>query len=275
MSIILQALKKAEGNKDGEQEVKSFDQLPEPEPAAEPVEARRPPVLVIAVVFFLLVSLALVAYLIWQKNHVDTIPTSRAPTQEQQAGTVRRQAPPPVSVAPRPAAKPPAKTPSAISGAAAPLASQAPLPPTAATAPAVPAARPAPQPTPAPQTSSAGKVVTASEPLTLGPTELADRPGPAPAASPEPAAEETDSGAAELLDVPLLIEKPFEFQQAMPRISLDVHVYSDTPKRRFAIINMKKYRERDKIDTDLYLHTITPDGVVLQFRNELVKIRSQ
>lgn len=278
MSIILQALKKAEGKSDDDQEVQGFDQVPELQAAVNTEAGTKPPVLIIAVVFFLLVSISLVTWLVYQKSQSPpAVPVSSGTSRTTVAanGSVSREAPParqqPVPSANTGAAR-------GNPGATLPLARQA-APATAAdtpvTAPPQRSAKPATPPADT-EAGGGGKVVTAAEPLSLAPTEVPDRPGPA--AEAETPSSDSDDGNAldvDLLDVPLLIEKPFEFQQAMPKISIDVHVYSDDVQRRFAIINMKKFRERDKIEEGLYVHTITADGVVLQFRNELVKLRAR
>lgn len=280
MSIILQALKKTgQTPPDPQQD----DSSPAPADPATP-SPKRPPVQAIAVVFFLLVTVSLLVYLIINKNREPNPP----PVADSRLSTPVLAARPPAPVPP-PAARPVTGN----GGASAPLASEmAGRPPTALT-PAQPAPV-QPKPTPDP-TPGRGTVVTADRPLTLDPSEVPERvrplapvnarqpvrPTPKPLvaaptpAAPPPAPEPAPGPEVMLMDVPLLLEKPFEFQQSLPSISIDVHVYSDNPSRRFAMINMKKYREKDQIGQDLFLHTITPDGVVIQFRGELVKIPAQ
>ena len=72
--------------------------------------------------------------------------------------------------------------------------------------------------------------------------------------------------------VPLLLEKSSEFQQSMPKLNIDVHVYAKKRAKRFVLVNLRKYHEHDKIMEGLYLEEITSDGIILRYHNERVKI---
>jgi hypothetical protein len=75
----------------------------------------------------------------------------------------------------------------------------------------------------------------------------------------EPSVATPDQAAA----IPLLMETDFSFQQRVPDISIDVHVYSERSAERFVFINMQKYREGDETREGIMLEKIVQDGVVL------------
>ncbi len=52
----------------------------------------------------------------------------------------------------------------------------------------------------------------------------------------------------------------------IPSLHLDIHVYSDDPGSRFVFVNMRKYREGDRVDDGLHVERITVDGAVLVHR---------
>ena len=51
---------------------------------------------------------------------------------------------------------------------------------------------------------------------------------------------------------------------SLTELHLDVHVYSDVPIERFVFVNMKKYREGDRLREGPLLELITPQGIILQ-----------
>jgi len=60
---------------------------------------------------------------------------------------------------------------------------------------------------------------------------------------------------------------------SLPPLHLDIHVYSEKPAERFVFINMRKYREGEKLNEGPTINTITDEGVVLrhQGRDFLLK----
>jgi general secretion pathway protein B len=60
---------------------------------------------------------------------------------------------------------------------------------------------------------------------------------------------------------------------SLPPLHLDIHVYSEKPAERFVFINMRKYREGEKLNEGPMINTITDEGVVLrhQGRDFLLK----
>jgi general secretion pathway protein B len=68
--------------------------------------------------------------------------------------------------------------------------------------------------------------------------------------------------------IPLITEMPVDLQQALHALRVDVHVYADAPANRFVMINLRKYREADRVNDDLYLERITREGMVLIWRGQ-------
>ena len=52
----------------------------------------------------------------------------------------------------------------------------------------------------------------------------------------------------------------------LPR--LDLHVWSEEPRNRFIMVNLKKYREGEKLHSGLVLEEILPDGMVMSYQGE-------
>ena len=51
---------------------------------------------------------------------------------------------------------------------------------------------------------------------------------------------------------------------ALPDLHLDVHVYSVTDGERFVFVNMKKYREGERLREGPLIESITPQGIILR-----------
>lgn len=110
---------------------------------------------------------------------------------------------------------------------------------------------PAPQPTAEP---------TSPEPSPfIAPSEPEPAPEPVTIAAPPP-----------VVAVRPLKEMPPAFRNEFPRITLDVHVYDANPLRRFALLNGRKYRETDTLIEGPRVIEITPQGVVVEYRNSKV-----
>ena len=61
--------------------------------------------------------------------------------------------------------------------------------------------------------------------------------------------------------------------QTLPRLTLDVLVYSDVPAERLVFINGRKYVEGQTLDGDAVVEQITPDGAVLQHQGKRIVLR--
>lgn len=55
----------------------------------------------------------------------------------------------------------------------------------------------------------------------------------------------------------------------LPGMHLDIHVFSNNPAERFVFLNMRKYREGETTREGPAIHSITPEGVVLNHRGTL------
>jgi general secretion pathway protein B len=82
----------------------------------------------------------------------------------------------------------------------------------------------------------------------------------------EPAPEKAAAKASKTTRVPLLAELPASFRQSLPRLTVNIHVYSPKPASRFVLVDMKRYREGQTLDGGIRLERITPDGMVLQWQ---------
>lgn len=63
-------------------------------------------------------------------------------------------------------------------------------------------------------------------------------------------------------------ELPLEFRNSLDLPHLDLHAYSDAPQNRFILVNLKKYREGETLESGLLLEEILPDGMVMSYRGE-------
>ena len=110
-----------------------------------------------------------------------------------------------------------------------------------------------------------------------------ETPGPLPAASsPEPSPTASGSKSPPQLlvpsvqpadEIPYLEDMSTEFQQKIPTLSFSGHVYSDEPGLRMIMINDAVAREGDPVGTELTLHEITADGVVMRFQETRFRVK--
>ncbi len=92
---------------------------------------------------------------------------------------------------------------------------------------------------------------------------FAPRPAPAPATMPAPASTARVQELAEL--------SPSQ-RNAVPAMTFSFHVYSADPQRRTIIINNRRLREGDSIDTGVDLQEITEDGVIITMDGRRIHI---
>lgn len=101
---------------------------------------------------------------------------------------------------------------------------------------------------------------TAVTPLDMSPS-LAEQDTPDQvAARPEQPAAATPP----LQPVPLLRQLPLSFQQSVPAMNVDVHVYLNAPNKRFVFINQRRYRQGERTTEGPVVEEIISDGVVLR-----------
>jgi general secretion pathway protein B len=77
----------------------------------------------------------------------------------------------------------------------------------------------------------------------------------------------TNEQTAEVL-LPTLEALQLRGLVSLTELHLDVHVYSDVAIDRFVFVNMKKYREGDRLREGPLLESITTQGIVLQYSGQ-------
>lgn len=133
------------------------------------------------------------------------------------------------------------------------------------------ASRPAPAKETAAATSPpapkvAGTVTRAEKPLEAeAPVPESPAPVPAPVAR-QPAA--TAPPAESAARLPYWDDLSIEFRSGFTAPRIDVHVYDANPQRRFILVDLKKYREGDRLASGAQLEKITPEGVQLSVRGK-------
>jgi general secretion pathway protein B len=80
--------------------------------------------------------------------------------------------------------------------------------------------------------------------------------------------EETISAPEDDQDVPWLRDMPPEFRRSLPEFRIDAHLYSDDESRRFVMINLRKYREGERLNEGPQLEAVLPDGVLLSWQGQ-------
>ena len=122
-----------------------------------------------------------------------------------------------------------------------------------------------------PPASLTAAQVVESLPLVTPQPPLGEQAAALPAAAPrEPAVGGSTIGRVEgegqsLSGLPRYEELAESLRAEMPTIVLSVHVFDPDPNRRFARINRRKLREGDTIAQDLWLDSVTPQGVILRY----------
>ena len=265
MTYILDALKKADQQREFGQ-VPGIDSLhdqPRPRPP------RRWPWVLVAV---LLLSALVFAGLWWRSGagNADGAATTTRPAEPiAQSVPDRAPGPPVASQAPRvePSAPPVdndiVDAPAAEPAAPPPAIARRPLRPLPLPEPVASAARPESAqarqlPAPAPEPSVAPSL----------PPEVVELRAPTPQTPPE-----AQPAWKRLPLWPLVPDRIL--RQVKERLELNVHVYSEHPRDRFVLLNMKKYREGDQIAEGLDLEEITREGVVLAVPDGRFRLESR
>ncbi|MDH3871748.1 MAG: general secretion pathway protein GspB [Gammaproteobacteria bacterium] len=243
MSYILEALRKA----DQERSAGAVPDLESTHPAARP--AQRSFRWVWILVALLVVNGALMVLLA-------TRDTGTA---------VPRQAASPVT---GPARQTAASTPAAVASA---------VPVDRAATPAVsvpktvlPQDRPAP---PAPVMPPVTAIIPAGKPAARtpvvpaapgkAPPQVASAPLQAPPPPPQASKQELDDWE----------ELSLEFRSGLEMPRLDVHVYDADPQRRFVLINLRKYRAGDRLESGAVVEEILPDGIQVSYQGTRFRYR--
>jgi len=95
--------------------------------------------------------------------------------------------------------------------------------------------------------------------------------GSGPDAGPAP---DTAGGATAPRRVSDPGEPPAEVRRRVQSLSLNVVSYSQTPERRFVMLNQRIYREADTLDNGVVIKEILPDGALLQVGDHEVVIEA-
>jgi general secretion pathway protein B len=74
-------------------------------------------------------------------------------------------------------------------------------------------------------------------------------------------------------DIPLLSDLSYEFRQKVPKFTVNVFVYSQSPEERFVMVDMVKYKPGQQIKDAMLLKEIVPDGFVVEYQNQAFKIK--
>lgn len=128
---------------------------------------------------------------------------------------------------------------------------------------------PQPSPTKPPASAGTSSALVAEAPPQAAPA--AEAPKPVTATTPPPAPVFTPAApSAEPPAVRALKDMPPAFRSEFPKLTVDVHVYNDNPLRRFVLVNGKKYRETDTLVEGPKVLEIRPDGVVVEQRGSKV-----
>lgn len=73
-------------------------------------------------------------------------------------------------------------------------------------------------------------------------------------------------------DIPFLSELPIEFRKSVPKLNINVFVYSQHPEDRFVMIDMVKYKPGQQIKDTLLLKEILPVSMVIVYQNQEFQI---
>ncbi len=281
MSLLLDALRKADRERRSGQPLNPFDEPPPPDtPRAEPRAAAVQPSkpagsqrALLAVLWGILIAVLLLALVVWQ----------RAPNVGKAASELAAPTPmPTAALAPAPStapatldAAPPPATLDRFESAETPETPETPETLYSLDALAMPALQPVDTPPPATVASVPARVVTeaAADEAAVAPTPssaflppLAEVPvsTPPPAAAPPPPLPR---------DVTPRRDLPAAVRDRIPDYAIDVHVYNDDPARRFILIRGERFGEGSTLEGGHRLLEIAPRGLVIDVDGQKVLIQ--
>jgi hypothetical protein len=100
---------------------------------------------------------------------------------------------------------------------------------------------------------------------------IASAPQAAPVQKVETLQQDVEQDGTE--QIPLLWELPANVQEKLSDLKINILVYDEDASRRFVIINMRKYREGDRlVPSGMQLDRITRKGVVIDYGDGLVRL---
>jgi len=279
MSYILEALRRAESERERKRGVPGLHAQPVPAPASEESgEHRAKPWrwIVLGVAAGVLLPLA------WRLWSGDPAPEDTTLPRAPVAGNVTGQA----NAGAAPATPTPTPTEPATAVAVAPTdGGNTTAPAASAPAPAV-AAKPLPKASPkhpsAAKTTDAAHAAAPAGPALTSDGAAARPRAPAPANAPPPIAARPDAtalpapapapAAAPEPRLRTLAELPEDMRRSVPALAFGGSVYSDIAAQRMVIFNGQVLREGDPLSDELMLEQIRPRSAVLRMRGQRFEV---
>jgi general secretion pathway protein B len=263
MSLLLDALRKADRERRSGQPLRPFDEPPPPDntPRAEHRAASPRPSpgsqrALLAVLWGILIAVLLLALVVWQRVPDVTVDDAQG---------ITTATPPPM-----PAPQPTAET------IITPVPS---MPPARLAAPVLDSfdtvysldelAMPALQPIDAtsPPSAAAVPALIVTEPAPTAPRSAFVPPLEVDASTPPPTLAPLAADVMQRRDLPAAV------RDRIPNYAIDVHVYNDDPARRFILIRGERYGEGSTLEGGHRLLEIAPRGLVIDVDGQKVLIQ--
>jgi general secretion pathway protein B len=276
MSYILEALRRAESERERKRGVPGLHAQPVPTSAADDGRSPRFKPWWWVVIGLGAGVLLMGLWRAWPSDAADEA-LARAPV----AGNVISQSTPQATTGATPAVPPAAAAPS-------PAVADAPARPPAGSTepPAPPTPSAAAQPAPEPRSKAAPRPPKTAARAEPKPAPRNEPVGAPPAAPPAAAAPNTPNTTAPRTPAPApapppprpaerlrsLTELPDELRRSVPALSFGGSVYSDIPTQRMVIFNGQVFREGDALGDDLMLEQIRPRSAVMRLRGERFEV---
>ena len=73
-------------------------------------------------------------------------------------------------------------------------------------------------------------------------------------------------------DIPFLSDLPFDVKLDIPKLTINVFVYSEHVEESFVMIDMVKYKAGQKLSNGMTLKVIRPDSLVFDYQNHVFQI---
>ncbi len=247
MSFILNALRKSEQERQALQPETVTDRILLPQPQ----QSRSKTTIFLA--FLIIASVLVIAYIVWfVRNNSAPMPAATAPAISKPLSVLETKLEPKT-----PPERPPQKAESK----------------TASIAELIEGEKPEPAPLPAkPIITKKPEADTIKQPAIVSKSALPIPTSPATAAAvkvqPTP-----PEAVPEPKDIPFLNDLSFEFRQTVPKLTINVFVYSQQPEERFVMIDMVKYKQGQQIKDSMLLKEIRHDSLVIDYKNQIFKIK--
>lgn len=259
MSYILNALRKSEQERQARQPETATERilLPQRKP-------KRKTALWIAAI--LLSNLLIISGFVWlsSRKTASTPAAPKAPATARVETTARTPPQPSAAHPGKPSAPPaPAKEPASASiaeQAAVNLPPKNPLPSKAGNARKTIAAR-------SPEAAKAGNNGFMTRPDPIKPAAKQTPPPANPGAN-----EATAAAPAEPQRIPFLEELPYDVRQSIPKMTVNVFVYSPNVTESFVVINMEKYKTGQFTRDSVELKEIRADSLIARYHDQIFRL---